>query len=218
MSFARAPDGKALKAQAAQPCPYPSPANLVTVLRKQSRAVATAHREEGFLPTGLIKRSRELAEDRDGMPTGWEEVMSLTRTVGMGLTVPCHRSEELQHKRGGEEGRSLGHHCPLLLLHLAPLLALQCPAASCRAPGWASRSLAVSSQAKDLHLCISWLWDVAEEITRAVQAQVYWGRSRQILHTLETIQLLQYSSLKCWSMGMREMSLLRSRACNYKSF
>ena len=40
----------------------------------------------------------------------------------------------------------------------------------------------------------------------------------QVLHGLETTLPFQYSSLKCWSMGMRVMSLLQSRAGNYKSF
>lgn len=110
------------------------------MLSKQSRALAAAHRKEGFLPASLIKGPGKFAEDQDVVPSshpstgyffpGCEEATGLARRVVMGLLAPHHASEEPQHKGGGREGVSLGHRHPFLLLHLAPPLALQHPAVS----------------------------------------------------------------------------------------
>lgn len=142
----------------------------------------------------------------------------------MELIAPRRVSEEMQLKRGGKEGRSLGHHRPLPLLHPAPPLTLQRPAASCRAPGWAGRSWAASTQAKDLPLCISWLWDVVGEISRGVRAQAHGGEKPAACNTgsytgwKPPCRFNTALSLKHWSMGTREMSLQQSKACNCKCF
>lgn len=122
-----------MEAQAAQPCP--SPANPVTVLSKQSGAVATAHREEGSLPDGLTKRGlghpATIPPQHRVVLPGVERGTGLVRTAGWSS---LHHAVYQRRCSLREEEKRAGHWdttvlCPCSIRpHHSPCNALLLPA------------------------------------------------------------------------------------------